>query len=143
MSNQPYYDEVAVGTEITPLIKSPTTQQLVKWAGASEDFNAIHYDKDIAEAQGLPGVIVHGLLKGSFLIQMLTDWAGDKGAVRKISIQHRGMNYPGRNLACKGKVTSKQAENGEHMVECEIWAENEKGEKTVTGTAKVALPSQN
>ena len=142
MANQIYWEDIDVGTEVTPLVKNPTPQQLVKWAGASEDFYPIHYDKDFAVAQGLPGVIVHGRLRGAFLIQMLTDWIGDAGAVRKMSIRQRGMDYPGQNLVCKGKVTNKHVENDDHLVECEIWTENEKGEKTTLGTARVMLPSR-
>jgi len=142
MGKQLYFEEVTERVEITPLVKFPTAKQLVKWAGASEDFYPIHYDKDFALAQGLPGVIVHGRLRGAFLIQMLTDWIGDAGALRKMSIRQRGMDYPEQYLGCKGKVTSKHVENDDHLVECEIWTENEKGEKTTSGTARVMLPSR-
>ncbi|MBF8265321.1 MAG: Acyl dehydratase, partial [Dehalococcoidia bacterium] len=73
MSKQIYYEEVEVGAELPPLIKHPTTQQLVKWAGASDDYYQIHYDKDFAMANNLPGVIVHGWLTFSFLGQLVTD----------------------------------------------------------------------
>ncbi len=94
MSKQLYFEDVKEGTEIPTIIKNPTTMQLVKFAGASEDFNPIHYDKDKALADGLPGVIAHGRLKNAFLIQVLTDWIGDEGWLKKIAIQHRGMDQP-------------------------------------------------
>ena len=142
MGKQLYFEDIEVGAEITPLFKNPTTQQLVKWAGASEDFNQIHYDKDFALEKGLSGVIVHGRLKNAFLIQMLTDWIGNEGMLRKVAVQHRAMDYPGQTMVCKGKVTNKYVASGECCVECEIWTENEKGEKTAPGTAKVVLPSR-
>ena len=142
MGKQLYFEDVEAGTEITPLTKKPTTQQLVKWAGASEDFNQIHYDKDFALGRGLSGVIVHGRLKNAFLIQMMTDWIGDEGMLRKVAVQHRAMDYPDHTMTCKGKVTGKSVEDGEHLVECEIWTENEKGDKTAPGTARVVLPSR-
>jgi len=73
MSGQLYYEDIVVGSEITPLLKQPTTRQLVMWAGASGDYYAIHYDKDFALSKGLPGVIVHGQLVGCFLGQLITD----------------------------------------------------------------------
>ena len=142
MSEQLYFEDIAEGTEITPLIKNPTSMQLVKFAGASEDFNPIHYDKDKALADGLPGTIVHGRLKNAFLIQVLTDWIGDEGMLKKISIQHRGMDLPGHPIVCKGTVIKKYVENGENLLECEVWTENSKGEKTAPATAIVKLPSK-
>ena len=142
MSPQLYFEDVKEGTEITPLIKNPTPMQLVKFAGASEDFNPIHYDKDKAKADGLPGTIVHGRLKNAFLIQLLTDWIGAEGMLKKITIQHRGMDLPMHPIICKGAVTKKHTENGENLVDCEVWTENEKGEKTAPGTAIVSLPAR-
>ncbi len=142
MSEQLYYEDVAVGNEISPLVKQPTTRQLVMWAGASGDYNPIHYDKDYAQNQGLPGVIVHGQLVVSFLGQLMTDWIGEQGMVKKLSCSYRGMNFPGETIICKGKVSKKRVDGGEHYVECSLWAENLKGEKTVSGTAVVILPSR-
>ena len=142
MAGQLYYEDVAVGSEIVPLVKQPTTRQLVMWAGASGDYSPIHYDKDFAQSRGLPGVIVHGQLIGSFLGQLMTDWIGEQGMLRKLSCSYRGMNYPGEALICQGKVTKKYVEDGEHYVECSLWVENPKGEKTVSGKAIVILPSR-
>ncbi|MDY6911058.1 MAG: MaoC/PaaZ C-terminal domain-containing protein [Chloroflexota bacterium] len=142
MSEQLYFEDVEIGAELLPLLKYPEPRQLVKFAGASEDFNEIHYNKDKALADGLPGIIVHGRLKNAFLVQLLTDWAGDEGALKKIAIQHRAMDFPEHPLVCRGKVTNKYTKNGQHLVECEVWTENEKGEKTAPGTATVVLPSR-
>ena len=141
MAEQLYYQDIAVGIEITPLVKQPTTRQLVMWAGASGDYYQIHYDKDFAQSQGLPGVIIHGQLVCSFLSQLLTDWMGELGTLRKLTCNYRGMNFPGEALICKGKVNKKYVENREHYVECSIWAENMKGEKTVSGRAIIIMPS--
>ncbi|MGH7863620.1 MAG: MaoC/PaaZ C-terminal domain-containing protein [Candidatus Binataceae bacterium] len=141
MAKQVFFEDVEVGSEIGPLEKDPTTQQLVKYAGASGDFYQIHYDKDFALANKLPGVILHGALKNAFLGHLMTDFAGEHGWLRKLSVQYRGMDVPGVKLKCKGKVVRKYVEDGNHLVDCEIWVENAKGEKTTPGTATVALPS--
>lgn len=142
MSGKLYYEDVAVGGEITTLVKQPTTRQLVMWAGASGDFNPIHYDKDYALSRGLPGVVVHGQLVGCFLGQMVTDWAGEPARLKKLALSYRGMNFPGETLVCKGTVTKKYVEEGEHCLVLSIWVENPKGEKTVSGTAIVILEAR-
>jgi acyl dehydratase len=142
MAGQVYYEEIAVGTEAPALVKYPTTMQLVKYAAASGDYYQIHYDKDFALENGLPGVIVHGWLALSFLGQMLTDWIGERGALIKLSGNYRGMNRVNEEIFCYGTVTKKYIENGKNCARVEIWAENPGGERTVTGSAVVTLPSR-
>jgi len=142
MAQQIYFEDVEVGYELAPVEKNPTTQQLVKYAGASLDFYQIHYDKDFAQANRLPGVILHGALKNAFLGQLMTDFAGELGWLRKLSVQYRGMDQPGTKVVCKGRVTKKYTDGGNHLVDCEIWLENAKGEKTTPGSATVILPSR-
>ena len=143
MAKQNYFEDVEVGTQLGPLEKNPTTQQLVKYAGASGDFYQIHYDKDFALKNHLPGVILHGALKNAFLGQLMTDFAGDLGWLRRLSVQYRGMDQPGAPVVCKGKVVKKYIDKGKPSVDCEIWLENAQGEKTTPGAATVILPSRN
>ena len=142
MPHQLYYEDIVVGSEITPLVKHPTKRQLVMWAGVSGDYYEIHYDKDFAQSKGLPGVIVQGQLACSFLGQLMTDWIGEQGSLRKLTCSYKGMNFPGEPLVCKGKVSRKYVEDGEHYVACNIWAENVRGEKTISGMAIVIMPSK-
>ena len=142
MSEQVYFEDVEEGSEIPTLEKNPTTQQLVKYAGASGDYYQIHYDQGFAKANGLPDVILHGALKNAFLGHLMTDWVGQHGTLRKLSAQYRGMDVPGTPIYAKGVVTKKYVESGVNLVECDIWLENHKGEKTTPGSAVVALPSR-
>jgi len=142
MTEQLYYEDIVAGSEIPPVVKQATTRQLVMWAGASGDYYEIHYDKDFAQSQGLPGVIIHGQLAGSFLGQLITDWMGEQGNLRKLTCSYRGMNFPGEVVTCKGKVSKKYVEDGKHCVECSLWVENPQGEKTVLGMAIVILPTR-
>jgi hydroxyacyl-ACP dehydratase HTD2-like protein with hotdog domain len=142
MTDQIYYEDIEEGGEVTGLVKYPTTMQLVKYAGASGDYYQIHYDKDFALASGLPGVIVHGWLALAFLGQMLTDWLGEKGTLVKLSGSYRGINRVNEDIICNGKITKKYIEEDKHLARIEIWAENPRGDKTVTGTAVVVLPSR-
>lgn len=140
MANVLSYKDIEVGSEIPALTKYTTTTQLVKWAGATDEYYEIHYDKDFAINHGLPGVIAAGGMLWSFLSQMLTDWAGDGGAVRKLNCSFRGMHLPNESIVCKGKVAKKYSQGSQCYAECEVWAENFKGEKTIIGTAVLALP---
>lgn len=153
MLRQCYYEDVEVGGEITPLQKIATTRMLVQWAGALGDFNPLHYEDDFAKSLGVGKPIVHGSLKRAWLINLMTDWIGPGGRLKKLSCRFRGLDYPrkmkmfevphdGETWWCKGKVTKKYVEDENNLIECEIWVENGKGEKTTTGSALVSLPSR-
>jgi acyl dehydratase len=139
---QVYFDDVTVGQSIPELKKHPTTRQLVQWAGAAEEFYELHYDKDFAISKGFPGVIVHGQLMASFLGQLMTDWAGDEGALRKFKVNYQAIVFPGTDLVCRGTVKNKETLNGENLVTCEIWVERNPGEKVLVGEAVVNLPAK-
>jgi acyl dehydratase len=138
-----YDDDLKVGDEIPALVKKPTTRQLVKYAGASGDYYEIHYDHHFAVNAGLKeGVIVHGLLTAGWLAQMLTDWLPSPTALKKFDVSYRAMARPGDTITCKGKIVNKYEKDGEHLVDCEISAENQRGEKCAVGTATAALPTR-
>ncbi len=126
---------------------------LVKWAGAGGEYNPLHYEDTFANSQGTGGVIVHGLLKHAWLIQFVTGWMGDQGALKKFSCQYRGMDFPrkmknmsepqdGETWLLKGKVTAKYVDGDDHCVDLEIGVENGQGQLTTPGTATVAIPSR-
>ncbi len=142
MAEQVYWEDITEGMEMPPLVKNPTTQQLVKYAGASGDYYQIHYDKDFAQGNGLDGVILHGALKNAFLGQFMTDWMGPMGTLKKLSCQYRGMDAPDHPISAKGTVTRKYQEHGQNLVDCDIWLENSEGQKTTPGSATVVLPSR-
>lgn len=142
MKKQLYWDDITEGDELPALKKNATTRQLVQYAGASLDFYEIHYDKDVALGNNLPGVIIHGALKNAWLGQLVTDWMGPAGTLRKLSVRYGATDVPHDDLACKGTVAKKYTERNEHLLDCEIWLENSKGERTTTGSATVALPTK-
>jgi len=144
MAKQPvYYDDVNVGDPVPTLEKRPTRRQLVKYAGASGDYYEIHYDHHFAVNAGLKdGVIVHGLLTAGWLAQMLTDWLPSPTALKKFGVSYRAMARPGDTIACEGKIIHKYVKDGEHLLDCEIYAENQRGEKCAVGTATAALPTR-
>jgi hydroxyacyl-ACP dehydratase HTD2-like protein with hotdog domain len=124
-----------VGDELPELVKHPTTRQLVQYAGAQGDFYEIHYDQDFARSVGLPGVILHGLLKAAFLGQLVTDWLGDRGRLKTFEVSYRGIDVPGRPYQCQGKVTRVDGD----QVELEVWGEDSEGNRTTLGSASVEM----
>ena len=127
--------KLKVGDEVPELVKHPTTRQLVQYAGAQGDFYEIHYDQDYARSVGLPGVILHGLLKAAFLGQLVTDWVGERGTLKSFEVSYRGIDVPGRPYRCRGRVTSVAGVR----VELEIWGEDPEGNRTTVGNAVVEL----
>ena len=135
-----YYDDLKVGDALPVLEKKPTTQQLVKYAGASGDYYQIHYDHHYAVNAGLKdGVIVHGLLTAGWMAQMLTDWLPSPTALKKFGVSYRSMARPGDTISCKGTIINKYEKDGELLVDCEISAENQRGEKCAVGHATAIL----
>ena len=139
-SKQLTYEDVKVGMEIPPLVKETSPRMSAEWAGASGDYDPIHYDRAYARLRRFPDAVVNGRLKVAWLIQLMTNWIGDEGRLKKLGCQHRGMDIIGEPVTCKGVVTKKYVENGDHLVDCDIWTENPKGEKTSPGKAIVMLP---
>jgi acyl dehydratase len=75
------FDQVAVG-DVLPTRTFPLNRgDLVRYAGASGDFNVIHWSERVARAVGLPNVIAHGMLTMATAVRLVSDWCGDPGAV--------------------------------------------------------------
>jgi len=139
---QIYFDDVKAGQDITTLVQNCNSQRLVFWAAGSGDYYQIHYDKDFAQGTGLPERIVHGALKHALLGRMLHEWIGEQGRVQRVACSYRGMDMIDKDVICKGVVTGTKSENGQNLVDLEIWTEDPSGQKTTPGTATVALPSR-
>ncbi|CAN5241328.1 MaoC/PaaZ C-terminal domain-containing protein [soil metagenome] len=73
--------ELAVGDVVAEAVFALSRDSLVRYAGASGDFNPIHYRDDIAVSVGLPGVLAHGMLTMGIAVQPVVDWIGDPGKV--------------------------------------------------------------
>jgi len=100
-----------------------TTTQLVQYAGASDDYNRIHYDQAYAVEAGLGGVIAHGMLTMGFMGRALTQWAGPAARVRRLSARFTAPVRPGDSVVVTGTVMSREAEDGAALtVHCTLTA---------------------
>lgn len=143
---QVYFEDVEIGAEMPPLVKGPIKQiQLVRYAGASGDFNPIHQDPGFARAAGMGDVFAHGMLSMGFVAQSVTDWLG-AGTVQKLGVRFAGLVRLEDVITCRGKIVArrpaKEAGRGPSVVDLELWAENQRGDRVVTGRATVALVSR-
>jgi acyl dehydratase len=106
------YDSVEKGTELPPRSYQVTRLDLIKYAGASGDFNVIHWNERIARSVGLPTVIAHGMYTMAQAGKLLTEWAGDPGAVTDFGVRFSAMvpvpdDDAGATIEISGKVLDK------------------------------------
>jgi acyl dehydratase len=87
MSDQVSYDEVEAGLELAPASYQATRLSLVKYCGASGDFNVIHWNERIAKSVGLPNVIAHGMFTMAQAGRYVTDWAGPRAVVVEFGVR--------------------------------------------------------
>ena len=78
---RPAFDSVTVGDQLPPVAYPLKRADLVRYAGASGDFNPIHWNERFAVGVGLPNVIAHGMLTMATAVRLVTEWCGDPGAV--------------------------------------------------------------
>ena len=133
------WESIEEGQELPELRKKPGVTQLVKYAAGSGDFNPLHHDYQFPQSKALGSIILHGRFKYASLGQLVSDWLGHNGRIEKISCQYRGMDFPDRELTCKGRVKRKWSEGGEHRAELEVWTENDEGKRTTPGAATVVF----
>ncbi|MFC5721886.1 MaoC family dehydratase [Streptomyces gamaensis] len=81
------YEDVTVGTELPARTFPVTRADLVRYAGASGDFNPIHWNERFAKEVGLPDVIAHGMFTMAEAVRVVTDWAGDPGALVEYGVR--------------------------------------------------------
>ena len=138
----PSYDDVHEGTEIAPVPYQVTRRDLVRYAGASGDFNVIHWNERIAKSVGLPDVIAHGMLTMALAGRFLTEWAGDPGAVAEFGVRFSAPvvvpdDDKGALLEVSGVVTGKL---DDHLVTVDVTAKSADTKVLTRAHAVVRLP---
>jgi acyl dehydratase len=140
-ASQIYYEDVKEGMDLPEISYGPiTTEMIVRFAAARNNYHPIHYDKDFARGEGHPDVLVEGPMKFALFERLMREWIGEYGTLRKISATYRGIDIPGNTLLIKGKIISKSIEGDQGNIYCELWAKNQMGTITTKGNALVMLP---
>ncbi len=135
-----YIEDVQEGMEIPELrIPKITRTMIVKYAGASGDFNPIHHDELYAIRAGNDRVFAMGMLTAGILAKMITDWVG-VGTLRTYKTRFVQRLWPGDDVICRGKVLRIFKEGDEDRIEAEVLAVNQREEVLVRGSFVAALP---
>jgi acyl dehydratase len=138
-----YFEDVEVGEEIPKLVKEPMMHlRLVRYAGASGDFNPLHTDPKVGEQIGTGGIIAHGMLIMGFVGQLLSDYVGPQ-ALRKFNVRFKGMTRLDDVITCSGTITEKTDVDGEGRISGKVQAVDQNGDVKVAGTFVAVLPHRN
>lgn len=128
-------ESLAIGTELTPVVKTITQEKIARYADASGDHNPLHIDPDFAATTQFDGTIAHGMLVLAYLSEMLTGAFGahwlDSG---RLKIRFRAPARPGDTITATGTVTA--VDGG--AISCNIECKNQTGETLISGQATVS-----
>jgi acyl dehydratase len=138
----PGFHDTSEGAEIAPRQYRVTRRDLVRYAGASGDFNVIHWNERIAKSVGLPDVIAHGMLTMALAGRFLTEWAGDPGAVTEFGVRFSSPvvvpdDDQGAQVEISGVVTGKLDGN---QVAVDLTARSGEAKVLTRAHAVVRLP---
>jgi hydroxyacyl-ACP dehydratase HTD2-like protein with hotdog domain len=141
MQPQVYFDDVSVGQKIPALRKDVNTVNINMYCAAVWLMDRIHFDHPFAvNRRGLPDIVAPGNMAGDYFVQLLTNWAGEKGRLRKIGLQFRNFMVPGNVLTCGGRITATSVEDGHGRVDLDLWIQNQDDVVCVPGKGVVELP---
>ncbi len=141
MADVLYFEDVSEGDEapVRSLVLDRT--DLVRYAGASGDFNPMHHDEVKAKAAGQPSVFGHGMFSMGFLGSAITDFVG-AGNVRRYQVRFAKQTWPDEKLSTKIVVTGKHTDGAEHLVDLDVRLVNADGEEKVVGQATAVVPTR-
>lgn len=134
-------EAVAVGDEAPEVVvKDLTRQDFVKYAGASGDFNPIHYDEPYAASAGNESVFAQGMLTGGFAAHMVADWFGLMN-VRRYTVRFQARVFPGDTVTASGVVTGVDRSPDATVVDTDLTVTNQDGTEVLSGSATAELPN--
>ncbi len=134
------FEDVREGDELPSVtVEKLTRTDLVRYAGASGDFNPIHHDQTFAEAAGLPTVFGHGMLTAAFVGRCVTDYVGAQN-LRRFRVRFATRVWPGDSIRCRGRVTQRYESERRGYIEGDVEAINQKGEVAIQGSFTAELP---
>lgn len=134
------FKELQQGQKLEPLVKPAVTKvQLVKYAGASGDFNPLHTDDAFAQSIGMPGVIAHGMLVMGFLGQYVMELAGTSATLTNFNMRFGAMTRPGDEITCLAIVKKIYQEQAKQFVDLDLYAEKAPGKIVGFGEAILQL----
>ena len=131
------WQDLPEGSERELRVGPITRTDMVRYAGASGDFNPNHHDEIYAIRAGFDKPFAHGMLQGGYLGRMLTEWLGP-AVLRRFNLRFSAQAWPGDMVICKARVTRRYQEQGENRVDIEAEAQNQRGDILIRATATAA-----
>jgi acyl dehydratase len=133
------YHKLEVGDPLPPLTKDPISKiQLVRYSGASGDFNPLHTDDACAREAGIKGVIAHGPLIMGFVGQAICRWVPNRH-LNFFKVRFMGMTFPGDIITVKATVTEKKYEGDHLKVVFDTVALDQNGETKLLGQFEICI----
>jgi len=136
-----YFEDVSEGDQAPVRTHVLTRTDLVRYAGASGDFNPMHHDEVLAVAAGQPSVFGHGMFSMGFLGSALTDYVGI-GNVRRFQVRFAKQTWPDEDLRTQIVVKAKRVDGDDHLVDLDVRLANAAGEEKVVGEATAVVPTR-
>ena len=130
------YDAISAGDEAPVVSHALIRTDLVKYAGASGDFNPMHTDEVAAKEAGLPSVFGHGMFSMGLLGRAVTDWAG-AGNLKVYGVRFTKQTWPGETLSTKIVVSGKEETAEGRIIIAQLTLHNQDGEVKLSGTTRV------
>ena len=135
----PYFEDVNVGEALPSLRFGPlSVVHTVRWAGFTENWYRLHYDRQFAAQGGEPRFIASGGFRQALVCRMLTDWLGPRGRPRLLRLRQLRPLHEGELFVCEGRVVEMDAATA--RADCEVWATDGAGRELLRGTCTVELP---
>jgi acyl dehydratase len=136
-----YFEDVEVGDMIPPLIRKFTTDDVRAYLDTVGLFHKRFVDDDYARTEGLDRAIIPGNISLGLLSQLLTSYF-PADSVAKLSANFRGFVRTGIEFTCMGMITEKHSSGGQNLLECEVYLQDENGQRPVKGRATIRLRSR-
>lgn len=138
----PYFEDMDLGDEIGPLEVEASDQQVAAFCRIWDHETPSRFtDPDLARKSGLPGPILPGIMSMAIMARLFTNWAGP-GALRDMDVVFRQPVPHNKPLTVTATITDTRRENGENIIECDIFLTGADGEQYVGGKAILSLPSR-
>ncbi len=138
-----YFEDVNVGEEIPSISIGPLSHTMFLFIASSHhDWYPGHHDVEYARDQGLPDIFMNATWQQALLARVLCEWAGANCLPRRIKYRMGRPIVRYDTVKARGVVTGKRVENGEHLVDLDVWLDKQDAEKVTTGNATVVLQSR-
>ncbi|HJY83901.1 MAG TPA: MaoC/PaaZ C-terminal domain-containing protein [Candidatus Binatia bacterium] len=134
-----YFEDIEEGDELPAIDLFLGKDQVRQYARTAGMYVPRFTDDEGARAEGLPGMIAPGVMSMGLLARMISEW-NSAAQIKRIGTTFRSPVLPDRDVHLRGAVTQKDETN--HTAECDIWIENDDGERWVIGTTTIALPTK-